>query len=43
MSELSQLPQHPVFLGWPTEGVEYWNAYWRHQEKLGFFDDIRID
>jgi hypothetical protein len=30
-----------VFIGWPTEGVDYWNAYWRHQEKLGFFDDIQ--
>ena len=30
-----------VFIGWPTEGVEYWNGYWRRQEKQGFFDDIQ--
>lgn len=30
----------PVFIGWPNEGVEFWNAYWRWQAAQGFFDDI---
>lgn len=28
------------FIGWPTEGVEYWNAFWRGQAAQGFFNDI---
>jgi len=29
------------FIGWPNEGVEYWNAYWRGQAANGFFDGIQ--
>lgn len=30
MTDLRQRTESgPVFIGWPTEGVMYWNAFWR--------------
>jgi hypothetical protein len=37
------IPGRVQFIGWPNEGVEYWNAYWRGQAAHGFFDDIWAD
>lgn len=30
----------PEFIGWPNEGIEYWNAHWRGQAAQGFFDGM---
>jgi hypothetical protein len=29
----------PTFIGWPTEGIDFWNGYWRRRAEEGFFDD----
>jgi hypothetical protein len=32
-----------VFIGWPNQGIDYWNGYWRRRADEGFFDDVWAD